>query len=96
MEDTVTSPHKIRFYITYLGLICHTSRFETCFSLCGNLRTGLVPFDCPDVDSVEDPRPQAGQSVGGAAGLHWDLPTGTLRGAVGYDVTVYLGLGRIP
>lgn len=69
---------------------------DTCFSLCGNLLAGLRSLDCPDVDSVEDPRLQAGHGVGGGVGPHWDLPTGTLWGAVAYDVTIYVGLGRIP
>lgn len=31
----------------------------TCLCLCGNPSGGFPPFDGPDVDIVEDPRPQA-------------------------------------
>lgn len=69
---------------------------ETCFSLCGNLLAGFLSFDCPDGDSVEDPWLQAGHGMGGGVGPHWELPTGTLWWAATDDVTIFLGLGRIP
>ncbi len=68
----------------------------TCLSLCWDLPGGFVPFDGPDVDSVEDPRPQASQHVRSAVRPDWNILTWALRWAVGEHVAVNVCLGWIP
>lgn len=68
----------------------------TCLCFCWNLPGCFVPLDGPDVDSVENSRPQASQHVRGPVRPNRDFLTRALRRGVGKDVAINFCLGWIP
>lgn len=68
----------------------------TCLCFCWNLPGCFVPLDSPDVDSVENSRPQASQHVRGPVRPNRDFLTRALRRGVGKDVAINFCLGWIP
>lgn len=76
--------------------IKHFLYVMTCLSTGRDLPADFVPLDGPQVDSVEDPRPQVSHTVRSAFRPDWDFLARALWGAVGYDVAINLCLDWIP
>ena len=86
-------------YKTQINRSCHEPRFcskFTCFSLCGTLPADFVSLVGPDVDCVDDSRPQADQPVPGAVTAYGDLRAGALSGGVAQHVALDFCLDSIP
>lgn len=68
----------------------------TCFSFCWTLSADFVSLIGPDIDSMENSRPQAYQPVWGTITCYRDVWTGSLSRSVTQHVSLYFSLGLIP